>query len=148
MLHQCFLLILLLLLIYCIDVVYLLFFLLFWHGVEGSPSQARVLTSEWLRVEGDMAMAQFPLILEERWTDVWRLFTVLRLWPRGSQISQPSTLKLMLLNARSVSNKSQIIQDLILEEDADLACITETWMGGEGGVPLTLACRPGYAVQH
>ena len=49
---------------------------------------------------------------------------------RGSQISWPSTLKLVLLNARFVSNKFQIIYDLILEEDADLECITETWMGG------------------
>ena len=67
---------------------------------------------------------------------------------RGSQPSWPSTLNLVLLNARSVSNKSQLIQDLILEEDADLPCITETWMGGEGGVPLTLSCPPDYAVQH
>ena len=67
---------------------------------------------------------------------------------RGSQTSQPSTLRLLLLNARSVSNKTQLIYDLILEEDADLACITETWIGGEGGPPLALICPPGYAVQH
>ena len=54
---------------------------------------------------------------------------------QGSQPSQPSTLKLVLLNARSVSNKTQLIHDLILEEDADLACITETWIGREGGLP-------------
>ena len=67
---------------------------------------------------------------------------------RGSQISHPSTLRLVLLNARSVANKAQVIYDLILEEDADLACITETWIGGEGGPPLALICPPGYAVQH
>ena len=67
---------------------------------------------------------------------------------RGSQPSQPSTLTLVLLNARSVSNKTQVIHDLILEEDADLACITETWINGEGGPPLALICPPGYAVQH
>ena len=54
----------------------------------------------------------------------------------------------MLLNARSAPNKAQVIHDLILEEDADLACITETWIGGEGGPPLALICPPGYAVQH
>ena len=74
--------------------------------------------------------------------------TVTNCQSRGSQISHPSTLNLVLLNARSVSNKSQIIQDLILEEDAHLACRTKTWMGREGGVPLTLACPPGCAVQH
>ena len=67
---------------------------------------------------------------------------------RGSRTSLPSTLRLVLLNARSVSNKAQVIQDLILEEDTDLACITETWIGGEGGPPLALICPPGYAVQH
>ena len=67
---------------------------------------------------------------------------------RGSQTSRPSTLRLVLLNARSVSNKAQVIHDLILEEDADLACITETWIGGEGGPPLVLICLLGYAVQH
>ena len=36
------------------------------------------------------------------------------------------------MNARSVANKPQVIYDLILEEDADLACITETWINGEG----------------
>ena len=64
---------------------------------------------------------------------------------RGSQLSRPSTLTLI---ARSVANKAQLIQDLILEKDADLACITETWMGSEGGVPLSLARPPGYAMQH
>ena len=57
----------------------------------------------------------------------------------GSQLSRLSTLTLVLLNARSVSNKAQLIQDLILENDADLACITKMWMGSKGGVPLSLA---------
>ena len=66
----------------------------------------------------------------------------------GSQLSHPSTLTLVLLNAWSISNKAQLIQYLILEKDGDLTCITETWMGSEGGVPLSLACPPSYAVQH
>ena len=41
-----------------------------------------------------------------------------------------------------------MIHNLILEEDADLACITEMWIGGEGRPPLSLVCPPGYAVQH
>ena len=61
--------------------------------------------------------------------------TVAKRQYRGSQINSPSTLKLVLLNARSVSNKSQIIYDLILEEDADLACITEAWIGRDRGPP-------------
>ena len=67
---------------------------------------------------------------------------------RGSQPSQPSTLTLVLLNARSVSNKPQVIHDLNLEVDADLACITETWIGREGGPPLALVCPPDYDIQY
>ena len=67
---------------------------------------------------------------------------------RGSQSSLPSTLTLVLLNARSIANKPQVIHDLILEENADLACITETWISGEGSPPLALVCPSGYAVQH
>ena len=36
---------------------------------------------------------------------------------------------------------------MILEEDADLTYITDTSMGREGGVSLTLTCPPDYAVQ-
>ena len=54
---------------------------------------------------------------------------------QGSQPSQPSILKLVLLIARSVSNKLQVIHNLILEEDADLACITKAWIDGEGVLP-------------
>ena len=41
------------------------------------------------------------------------------------------------MNARSVQNKTALIHDVILDEGADLACITETWVGEEGGVPLS-----------
>ena len=61
---------------------------------------------------------------------------------RGSQTSRPSTLHLVLLNARSVFNKAQVIHDLILEEDADLACITEIWIDGEGGPPQHSSVHP------
>ena len=54
----------------------------------------------------------------------------------------------MLMNARLVQNKTALIHDVILDEGADLACITETWVGEEGGVPLSQLCPPGYSVQH
>ena len=63
-------------------------------------------------------------------------------------LSQPSTLSLMLLNARSALNKVQLIRDLILDEIADLACITETWVGAEAGVALSLICPTRYSVQQ
>ncbi|KAF7253167.1 Xanthine dehydrogenase/oxidase [Varanus komodoensis] len=37
--------------------------------------------------------------------------------------------------------------DLIVDERADLVCITETWAGG-GDVALSQLCPPGYLVQH
>ena len=35
-----------------------------------------------------------------------------------------------------------------MNEEADLACITEIWVGEQGGVGLTQLCPPGYSVQH
>ncbi|KAF7236814.1 Extracellular calcium-sensing receptor [Varanus komodoensis] len=48
----------------------------------------------------------------------------------------------------SVHNKSSLIHDLIVDEGADLACITETWEGEGGEVSLSQLCPPGYLVQH
>uniref|UniRef100_A0A803TC32 Reverse transcriptase domain-containing protein n=1 Tax=Anolis carolinensis TaxID=28377 RepID=A0A803TC32_ANOCA len=66
----------------------------------------------------------------------------------GSQDGGPSRLKVVLFNARSVNGKTSFIQDLILDEHVDLACITETWLDEMGGVNLTQLCPPGYSVQH
>ena len=66
----------------------------------------------------------------------------------GDHISKPLSHTVLLMNARSVQNKTALIHDVILDEGADLACITETWVGEEGGVPLSQLCLPGYSVQH
>lgn len=39
---------------------------------------------------------------------------------------------LLLFNAMSINNKAPLICDLISEEQVNLACITETWLGPEG----------------
>ncbi|KAF7239822.1 Craniofacial development protein 2 [Varanus komodoensis] len=66
----------------------------------------------------------------------------------GSLVSRPSGLTVLLFNARSANNKSALIHDLIVDEGADLACITETWAGEGGDVALSQLCPPGYMVQH
>ncbi|XP_061476577.1 uncharacterized protein LOC133381454 [Rhineura floridana] len=66
----------------------------------------------------------------------------------GCPISQLSDLRMLLLNARSVHNQISLIHDLIVDEAADLACITQTWVGEQGGVSLSQLCPPGYLVQH
>uniref|UniRef100_A0A2D4IEU1 Endonuclease/exonuclease/phosphatase domain-containing protein n=1 Tax=Micrurus lemniscatus lemniscatus TaxID=129467 RepID=A0A2D4IEU1_MICLE len=54
----------------------------------------------------------------------------------------------MLFNARSVVNKAPLVRDLILDEGDELACITETWLGQEGGVPLSEMCPDGFQILH
>ena len=51
----------------------------------------------------------------------------------GGHISKPLSRTVLLMVARSVQNKTALIHDVILDEGADLACITETWVGEEGG---------------
>lgn len=43
----------------------------------------------------------------------------------------------LLLNAKSINNKAPIIQGLIEEEHANVACITEIWQSPDVGVLLT-----------
>lgn len=52
----------------------------------------------------------------------------------GGLGSDSLDLKLLLLNARLVNSKTFIISDLILDEEADLVCIMETWLEEVGGL--------------
>lgn len=56
----------------------------------------------------------------------------------GSHADLPSKLRLMLINGRSISNKTTLIPDLITDEELDLACIIETWGSRGGDVNLSL----------
>lgn len=59
-----------------------------------------------------------------------------------------STSDLLLLNARSVNNKTNLICYLLVDEYADLACIAETWLSKEGGVLLSELCPLGFKIQQ
>lgn len=43
--------------------------------------------------------------------------------------AQPDSLTMMLMNDSSINRKSLLIHDIIVDEDIDLACICETWLG-------------------
>lgn len=49
----------------------------------------------------------------------------------GGSSSSRSKLKLLLFNARSVNGKTTT-QNVILDENTNLACITKTWMNTLG----------------
>uniref|UniRef100_A0A2D4LBZ5 Endonuclease/exonuclease/phosphatase domain-containing protein n=1 Tax=Micrurus spixii TaxID=129469 RepID=A0A2D4LBZ5_9SAUR len=66
----------------------------------------------------------------------------------GDGVAQGPGLRLLLLNARSFVNKAPLVWDLILDEEADLTCITETWLGQDGGVPLSEMCPDGFQIMH
>ncbi len=45
----------------------------------------------------------------------------------SSSSTPPRLVKAALLNARSVNNKAALLSDIIIEEEIDLVCLTETW---------------------
>ncbi|XP_053151089.1 uncharacterized protein LOC128344612 [Hemicordylus capensis] len=64
----------------------------------------------------------------------------------GSSENTPSRIRVLLLNARSVNAKTSLIHDLIVDERADLVCVTETWLDVLGGVGLSQLCPPGFQI--
>lgn len=64
----------------------------------------------------------------------------------GGPDSEALDLKLLPLNAKSVINKTHIIWDLILDEDADLVYYMETWFDEAVGVNLSQLCLPGFMI--
>lgn len=56
----------------------------------------------------------------------------------------PSTIKIELFNAQSITNKSCLIHDHILDKCLDLICLTETWHQLDVFSVLNETCPPGY----
>lgn len=63
---------------------------------------------------------------ERQWGAVPMSNHIRNQWVPGNHTTQPLTLKLMLFNARSVKNKTNLMRDLITNKHAGLACIRET----------------------
>jgi len=70
-----------------------------------------------------------------------------RCHPRGGG---PSTahagMRLGLLNARSVTNKSTAINDTVVAQCLDVLAVTETWHQASQDLPLKRCAPPGYAI--
>lgn len=63
--------------------------------------------------------------------------------PYDSHFNLPYASKLVLINARSVNNSTYLINDFIVDEGSNVACINETWLGKEDNVNLSLLCLRG-----
>ncbi|KAK2897110.1 hypothetical protein Q8A73_013490 [Channa argus] len=59
-------------------------------------------------------------------------------------INITSNTKLELFNVQSLSNKSCLIHNHILENETDIICLTETWHKPEAYSVLNESCPPGY----
>ena len=55
---------------------------------------------------------------------------------------------LILCNARSINNKSSTLRDYFVEQEVDLACVTETWTREGETVALKDLAPPGYSVLY
>lgn len=48
----------------------------------------------------------------------------------GCLTNFPMDLRVMLFNVRSIDHKNTLIHDKLVDEGIDLACVTNTWVGG------------------
>ena len=55
-----------------------------------------------------------------------------------------TTVKIELFNTQSLTNKSGLIHDHILDKRIDIMCLSETWHRPEVYLALNEACPPGY----
>ena len=63
-----------------------------------------------------------------------------------SHVSSVPSLNCLLLNARSVCNKSTLISEYILDSECDIALITETWLKPDDHTTEGELCPPGYSL--
>lgn len=103
-------------------------------GVSVSPQKDRVSKAEWAMATVNIGLGWgwgerkgFAAIGEEE-LGICMLYPLLTQRILGSHTDSPSGPKLLLVNARSVKNKTMFIHDLILNERANLACITKRWV--------------------
>ena len=66
----------------------------------------------------------------------------------GGGLASSKTASLVLLNMRSLRNKSDFIIDYISEHDIDVMCLTETWLTANDESLMPTIIPAGYGFRH
>ena len=103
-----------------------------------------------ITVFGDVSLNPGPLLADYRadlQTNSGRVTVPLKLpVPTSSQLMT----KIILLNARSIRNKSRSIHDYVIDHEFGILFITETWLRGDNSDDYFVrdVCPTGYVFHH
>ena len=59
-----------------------------------------------------------------------------------------TTIKILIWNAQSLANKIDEVMQFLIDNDVDIACISETWLSDESSMVTFKIKESGYMIDH